>query len=290
MSTMPATQSNAITTFETAYGTVSLSPQIVSDYLKRGNKDLTEQEVTLFINLCKYQGLNPFVNEAYAIKFGDTFQMVIGYDAYKRRAYENPSYKGRKSGIVVMRGEQIIQKEGTCLYPSETLLGGWCRVFYVRNGEPAEEYREVSMAEFNRGTANWKTMPATMIEKVAVSQALRSAFPKDYSGLYTAEELPVPEDGSGLSPSAADSARIDPETGEVDQTQLITAEQRRIIFDRAKLAYGEDKYKDKVMEWMKKHGFKATTEMTLAAFNDLLKQINADLDEAIAAGCQEAVE
>jgi hypothetical protein len=27
-----------------------------------------------------------------------------------------------------------------------------------------------------------------MIEKVAVSQALRAAFPKDFAGLYTAEE------------------------------------------------------------------------------------------------------
>ena len=80
-----APQQNALTTFETAYGSVSLSPQTVRDYLTRGNKSLSDQEVMLFIQLCKYQGLNPFVNEAYAIKFGDNFQMVVGYDTYKRR-------------------------------------------------------------------------------------------------------------------------------------------------------------------------------------------------------------
>lgn len=68
---------------------------------------------------CQAQKLNPFAQgEAYLIKFGsDPAQMVVGKDAYMRRAEENPAYRGHKSGIVVLRGEQVIQKEGTCLYP-----------------------------------------------------------------------------------------------------------------------------------------------------------------------------
>ena len=40
---------NAITKFETAYGTVELSPEIVTKYLKRGNAELTDQEITLWL-------------------------------------------------------------------------------------------------------------------------------------------------------------------------------------------------------------------------------------------------
>ena len=32
---------------------------------------------------------------------------------------------------------------------------------------------------YNKGQANWKSKPATMINKVAVSQCVRDAFPKD---------------------------------------------------------------------------------------------------------------
>lgn len=281
MTNAPAqTQANAITTYETAYGAVTLSPEIVTNYLKRGSKSLTDQEITLFINLCKYQGLNPFVNEAYMIKFGDQASMVIGYDAYKRRAYENPDYKGKKSGIVVLRGENVVCKEGTCLYPSETLLGGWCRVSYIRNGQPAEEYREVSLKEFDKGNANWKSMPCTMIEKVAVSQCLRAAFPKDFAGLYTAEEMPGTNDAPPPDFKNEQPEHTDPVTGEIDNSPLVTTDQRKIIFDRAKMVYGGEGV-EKVKAYCKEHGFESTTALTLNAYNDLLKKINADLDASL---------
>ena len=281
MSEVAQVQQNALTTFETAYGAVSLSPQTVRDYLTRGNKELSDQEVMLFIQLCKYQGLNPFVNEAYAIKFGDNFQMVVGYDTYKRRAYENPDYKGRKSGIVVKRGEQILCKEGTCVYPGEVLLGGWCRVFYVRNGVDAEEYREVSMSEFNKNQGNWKVMPATMIEKVAVSQCLRSAFPKDFTGLYTPEEIPSVEEGAK---PAAPVQRIDPETGEVDESPLVTNEQRKELFEKAKAILG-DKAVETIKAYCEQHGFSSTTELTVSAYHHLIKTMeeNAARQQAVEA-------
>lgn len=179
-------------TYETSLGTVDLDFQTVKNYLVRGQADkITDQEVILFMKTCQAQKLNPFAQgEAYLIKFGnEPAQMVVGKDAYMRRAEENPSYRGHKSGIVVLRGEQVIQKEGTCLYPGETLLGGWCRVHRTRNGSEEECFKEVSLKEYDKGQANWKTKPCTMIEKVAVSQALRSAFPTDYEGMYVAEEV-----------------------------------------------------------------------------------------------------
>lgn len=82
-------------TYETSLGTVELDFQTVKNYLVRGQADkITDQEVILFMKTCQAQKLNPFAQgEAYLIKFGsDPAQMVVGKDAYMRRAEENPAY------------------------------------------------------------------------------------------------------------------------------------------------------------------------------------------------------
>jgi uncharacterized protein CbrC (UPF0167 family) len=45
------------------------------------------------------------------------------------------------------------------------------------------------LSEYNKGFALWKTMPATMIRKVAIVQALREAFPETLSGMYSEDEI-----------------------------------------------------------------------------------------------------
>lgn len=196
---MEATEKNTLTVVEyDADGVkIKLDPETVKNYLVRGNGAVTDQEVLFFIQTCRAQKLNPLAyGEVYLIKFGnEPAQLVIGKETYMKRAFRNPNYSGMKSGIVVQRGETIIQKEGTCLYPSETLIGGWCKVFHTLNEKETETFKEVSLTEYlkynSKGVpqANWGTKPCTMIEKVAVSQAMRAAFPDDYQGLYTAEEF-----------------------------------------------------------------------------------------------------
>lgn len=267
--------SEIITRYESAYGMVELTPETVTRYLARGNTALTEQEIRLFIELCKYQRLNPFIGEAYAIKFGQEFQMVVGYDTYKRRAEENPNYLGRKSGIVVLRGENVVTKEGTCLYPGEKLLGGWCRVIRLMNGKPVEEYKEVGLDEYDKHQANWKTKPCTMIEKVAVSQALRAAFPQDYTGLYTAEEGGSPD----VTPQPTQRLRAavvtENETPATDQPVLISKEQRKYLFEYAGKVYGEDSA-DKLREILASFELESTQTITAPVYEEILNIIEQD--------------
>lgn len=244
-------------TYESAFGEVTLSKDVVIKYLKRGTSDLTEQEIGLFISLCKYQKLNPFLGEAYAIKFGNEFQMVVGYDTYKRRAEENPEYRGREDGIVVLRDGQISKREGNCLYPGDELIGGWCRVFRRRNDHDESSYTEVSLAEYQKikdgkPSANWATKPATMIRKVAVSQALRDAFPKQYEYLHTAEEMP---NGQESTPDGQGDQQYD-----VDGATKVTKEDRQTLFNRARELFG-DKGNEVLMEIVMKHGYKSTQQL-----------------------------
>lgn len=49
----------------------------------------------------------------------------------------------------------------------------------------------VSLKEYNTGKASWLKMPATMIRKVAIVQALREAFPSELGGMYDSSEMGV---------------------------------------------------------------------------------------------------
>jgi len=250
--------------YETALGNVSLTAEDVKNYLVSGNSNVTDKEIKLFMELCKYQKLNPFTGEAYAIKFGSEFQMVVGYETYKRRAEENPAYRGRKSGIVVLRGDQVLQKEGTCLYPSEILIGGWCRVSVQRVEFMDEMYKEVSLEEYNKGQANWKTKPGTMIEKVAVSQALRAAFPTDYQGLYTAEEFGGHE-GKPLA------GNVERDILEVEEQVIISQEQRQEFMKTATDFYGAKKGNVVINYICKQMGLESTASMNVDEYKQAME-------------------
>ena len=52
-------------TFKAGNADVKLSPNTVKKYLVSGDADkVTTQEIVMFINLCKYQGLNPFLRQS----------------------------------------------------------------------------------------------------------------------------------------------------------------------------------------------------------------------------------
>lgn len=272
-------EQNALTVSYDVLGThVELDLQFVKSYLVRGNPEkITDQEIVFFMNTCKMQKLNPLVaGEVYCIKFGnEPAQMVVGKGAYLRRAYENPDYLCKEDGIVVMRDKDILQKEGCCLYPGETLLGGWCRVHFIRNGKERTAFKEVQLTEYDKGQANWKSKPATMINKVAISQCVREAFPKDYEGLYSEEEMIA----SGAIPAA--DYTVDPNTGEITENKkpdkndddVITQEQRRAMFNMAQSAVGKDACNELVMHLIREEGYEATHNLPTSVYKRVIAKI-----------------
>lgn len=264
-------EQNALTVSYDVLGThVELDLQFVKSYLVRGNPEkITDQEIVFFMNTCKMQKLNPLVaGEVYCIKFGnEPAQMVVGKGAYLRRAFEHPDYLCKEDGIVVMRGKDILQKEGCCLYPGETLLGGWCRVHFIRNGKERTAFKEVQLTEYDKGQANWKSKPATMINKVAISQCVREAFPKDYEGLYSEEEMIA----SGAIPA---NYTIIPETGEViEDDPTITQEQRQTMFKMAQSAFGTEEGNNLLKRLLKEEGYESTHELPTSVFNKVVHRI-----------------
>lgn len=214
------TNQNKITTIKTDTGEIKLSSAIVKNYLVAGGGDITDQEVKLFIALCSAQKLNPFIKEAYLIKYGsNAATMVVSKDVYQKRADKHPDYKGKKAGIIVLNQKGEIDYRVGTFYISgvEKIVGGWCEV-YRKDREP--ERVEVSLDEYigrkKDGTINaqWSGKPATMIRKVAVAQCLREAFSTEFQGLYIPEEMNVEEpNGNFVVEEAAPVNQIEEEAG-----------------------------------------------------------------------------
>lgn len=177
---------------------VKLSPTIIRNYLVNGNGNVTDQEVVMFLNLCRFQHLNPFLREAYLIKFGNQpATIVTGKDAITKRAMRNPKYAGQQAGVVIINPERgdLEYRPGSLVIAGEQLVGGWAKVYVKGYDIPIEAV--VSYDEYvgttKDGTVNsqWAKKPATMIRKVALVQALREAFPEDLGGLYASEEMNI---------------------------------------------------------------------------------------------------
>ena len=268
-------EQNALSVSYEVMGTrVDLDLDFVKRYLVRGAADkVSDQELVFFMNLCKMQKLNPLVgNEVYCIKYGsDPAQVVVGKGAYLRRAYEHPDYICKEDGIVVARGNEVVQKEGCCLYPGEKLIGGWCRVHFTRNGKELSCFKEVSLSEYDKGQANWKVRPATMVNKVAVSQCVREAFPKDYEGLYSEDEMVA----SGAIPA---NFRELPDEPPVEEEKTITQDQRQALFRMAKEHLGKDA-NDALKDIISKHGYQSTSGMPESVYKEVVDEI-ADLADA----------
>lgn len=169
---------------------VNLSFQIVRNYLTRGNGDVSDSEIIQFISICRENKLNPFVGDAYLVKYdkNSPAQLVTARDAFMKRAEAGQGYEGFQSGVIVIRDGKAVQEEGAFFLPGDTLIGGWAIVY--RSDRKFPYTQRVRLQEYNTGRSTWAGKPATMIQKVAEAQAFRKAYPMNMAGLYTPEEIP----------------------------------------------------------------------------------------------------
>jgi phage recombination protein Bet len=191
-----------IVKYETDYGIVKLTPTVIRNLIC---KNASDKEIKQFITLCAMQKLNPFLREAYLIKYSDTepASMVVGYEVFLKRAFKNQYYQGYKSGILDWDDEK--KRRAFC----EVFLKGYVTPIRV------EVYWEEYAGKKKDGTLTkfWAKQGRTQLEKVAISQALRRAFPLDLGGLYTADEIDT------VDPNELPTEIIDYEVHDMGDTQ-----------------------------------------------------------------------
>ena len=178
---------------------IKLTPKIVQEYIVGTDAQITMPEFKMFTSLCKARKLNPFLKEAYCIKYGkQPAQIVVGKDAVLKRAILNPNFDGIESGVIVQRietGEVIERKGAFYIKAEEKLVGGWARVYRKNWTHPtycSVSFDEVAQTKSDGSlNSNWTGKGATMVEKVAKVRALRETFVEELGGMYEAEEIGV---------------------------------------------------------------------------------------------------
>lgn len=146
----------------------------VDDWLFGSGTKLTEQQKSLFYQVCLTNQLNPIKREVYAIPYGNNFNIITGYEVYLKRAERTGNLDGWEASVETKGGELI----------------GKCTVWRKDRSHPTTI--EAWFNEYNQNNNMWKTKPRTMIRKVAVAQAFRMAFPDELGGLpYTSDEIVI---------------------------------------------------------------------------------------------------
>jgi len=211
---------------------VPVTKQMCDDFLFSQETKLTETQKTMFYNLAMQFSLNPFKREIYAIKYGQGFNYVTGYQVYVSRAEAT----GLLNGWHV---EPIADDKGL-------LVGAQITIYRKDWNNPFVWV--VSLAEFRKDQNNWKTMPEFMIKKVAIGQGFRLAFPNELGGMpYLAEEIEgiTPHNGQTTKPpvtqpeskSAGDAGK----PAMKDPGKPISERQKKAIYAIGKaLGYADD--------------------------------------------------
>ena len=203
--------------------------------------------------------------------------MAVEYESLSgiRRADKFPDYRGFKAGICVAYTDKkgdfrldsdgmpiIKKKEGAAVYKQlgEVLMGGWCEVRRERTpGHIETSYMEVTLDEYSTGKSNWTAKPATMVRKVAVSQAFRAAFPNEYEGLYTEDEMVA----SGAIPAEYT----------IEEDPAITQEQRQTMFKMAQSAFGKEEGNNLLMRLLKEESYESTHDLPVSVFRRIVNRI-----------------
>ncbi|AGK99026.1 phage recombination protein Bet [Clostridium pasteurianum] len=233
---------------------IKLTSTIVKKYLVSGDPTrVTDEEVGVFLQLCKGQKLNPFLREAYLVKFGNKpAAMIVGKDTFTKRELRNQDSEGHEAGIIVVNlKKEVEQRSGTFyLKGEEKLVGGWAKAYRKNKKFPTEI--TVTLDEYigkkADGTinSNWTQRPATMIRKVALVQALREAYPEEFEGLYVAEEMNV--DDKDLNTEPVDPEKeIEKENEVPEQPKPVQREQKEYLMQlgaQKGLVIGEGKEAD----------------------------------------------
>lgn len=188
-----------------------IAPQDAFGKLNRKQVDLikrtvaqgaSDDELRLFIQICKGANLNPFLRQAHLVPFWDSKNsverraIIIGIDGFRAIAESTGQYAGNDDPVFEGEDEIEIEKWGAdkklakakLTVPKKATVTVYKIVAGIRNPFTAS----ARWSEYYPGgkkAARWNAMPYLMLGKCAEALALRKAFPKQLSGMYEESEI-----------------------------------------------------------------------------------------------------
>lgn len=150
--------------------------------------DVNNDEMALFLEVCRSTGLNPLMRQVYAIvrnkddekKRAMTIQ--TGIDGYRLLAARTGALAGIDDPVYDTEDGKHPNRATVTVY---RLISGQ-RVPFTATAR----WREyAALTKDGQPVAMWAKMPWLMLGKCSEALALRRAFPAELSGVYTGEEM-----------------------------------------------------------------------------------------------------
>lgn len=236
----------------------------------------TDDELKLFFFECRRRGVHPLDRLIHFVKRAGKATFQCGIDFMRSQAEASGQYRGQEDVVYgpIVKG-----------YPE------WAKAT-VRRVDPntGDIYTVSSTAywdEYYPGEQlgfMWKKMPRVMLGKVAESQALRKAFPLNFNGLYTFEEMqqadivasgtPKGEPKQPQSKSSQDKPQVkDPDSPATEpQTKAVHTMYKKTGFE-------EDKLFDYIEEIIGRR-VESTKELTKGEASQIIEKLNSYLNGA----------
>lgn len=164
-------------------------------------KNATEEEVKLFVEVCKSTGLSPFHKQIYFVVRGKgeyrTTTIQTGIDGYRLIGERTGEFQGMVGPFWC--GQDEVWKEVWIddEPPAAAKVGIWRKGFiepvwgiarYKTYVQTKDEYSGNQKTGKKVPNEFWQKMPDNQLAKVAEAQAWRKAFPAELRGMYTEEE------------------------------------------------------------------------------------------------------
>ena len=122
-----------------------------------------------------------------------------------------------------------------------------------------------------------------MINKVAIAQCIRDAFPADYEGLYSEDELVASgviniEDTGNTVVIDTDGVVVQDTVAAVieEPDRKVTKEERQALFTLVQEVYGKENGNAKLKQFLEEAGIASTTELMKSDYDNLVERINGD--------------
>lgn len=198
----------------------------ITDYMDAQGltSSLEPKEKTMFINIAKEYGLNPFKREIYCTAYGKgeyrKCAIVTGYEVYIKRAERTGKLDGWNVKVEGHVNDKTL---------SATVIihrKDWQHPF-----EHTAYYLEcVQLNKEGKPNQVWSKQPIFMTKKVAIAQGFRLCFSDEFGGMpYTNDEL-------GVEPAAERNITPVEETKAIEEPPQAEIE-AELVGDREKLAH-----------------------------------------------------